>query len=271
MKSPFPGMDPYLEEHWRDVHHSFLTYARDEMQDHLPANLRARLEERVFVEPDEGPGRGIYPDVRVVEYPSRRGAAPSPVTDSDDAQAESSVALADSIVIHGESEPATEGYIEIIDVGSGNRVVTVIELLSVSNKFAGEGQEKYLQKQREYRRGGVSLVEIDLLRSGQRVLAAPRSRVPPNYRTTYQVCVARGWRPSEWEVYAVPLRRALPNIKIPLRQTDAEISLNLQALIDRCYHNGRYDDIDYGAEPNPPLEAEDAAWAGELLKSRGLR
>ena len=42
MKSPFPGMDPYLEEHWRDVHHSFLTYARDEMQDRLPANLRAR-------------------------------------------------------------------------------------------------------------------------------------------------------------------------------------------------------------------------------------
>ncbi len=271
MRSPFPGMDPYLEEHWRDVHHSFLTYARDAMQDHLPTNLRARLEERVFVEPEEGPGRGIYPDVRVVEYPPRGGAAPGAAAQPRDVEGETSVALADSIVIQGESEPATEGFIEIIDVSSGNRVVTVIELLSVSNKFAGEGQEKYLQKQREYRQGQVSLVEIDLLRGGQRVLAVPRGRVPPNYRTTYQFCVTRGWRPSEWQVYAVPLRRALPPITIPLRQTDEEISLDLQALIDRCYHNGRYDDIDYRADPRPPLESEDAAWADELLKGRGLR
>ena len=52
MKSPFPGMDPYLEEHWRDIHHRFLTYACDELQELLPRDLRARLEERVFVEPD---------------------------------------------------------------------------------------------------------------------------------------------------------------------------------------------------------------------------
>src|SRR5262249_5610122 len=109
MKSPFPGMDPYLEEHWRDVHHSFLTYARDDLQQHLPGNLRARLEERVFVEPDEGPGRGIYPDVRVVEYPSRGTEA-----ESAPATAEGGTALAESIVIHGEAEPATEGFIEII-------------------------------------------------------------------------------------------------------------------------------------------------------------
>ncbi len=269
MRSPFPGMDPYLEERWRDVHHRFLTYACDDLQGHLPDQLRARLEERVFVEPDEGPGRGIYPDVRVVEYPPRAGTAGTP--GSETSESEAGVAVIDSILIHGESEPATEGYIEIIDIGSGNRVVTVIELLSVSNKFAGEGQEKYLQKQREYRQGGVSLVEIDLLRSGQRVLAVPRSRVPPNYRTTYQVCVTRGWRPSEWQVYPVPLRRALPTISIPLRQTDAEVPLDLQALIDRCYHNGRYDDIDYRTEANPPLDAEDAAWADQLLKSSGLR
>jgi hypothetical protein len=265
MKSPFPGMDPYLEEHWRDVHHSFLTYARDDLQEHLPGALRARLEERVFVEPDDGPGRGIYPDVRVIEYPSRRGS-PEPA-----AAAESGVAVAESIVIRGESEPTTEGYIEVIDVGSGNRVVTVIELLSVSNKFPGEGQEKYLQKQREYRRGGVSLVEIDLLRSGQRVLAVPRNRVPQNFRSTYQVCVTRGWRPSEWEVYRVPLQTALPKIKIPLRQTDAEVTLDLQSLIARCYRNGRYDDIDYHLEPNPPLEAADAAWSNEWLKTEGRR
>jgi len=28
MKSPFPGMNPWLEQRWRDLHHAFLTYAR---------------------------------------------------------------------------------------------------------------------------------------------------------------------------------------------------------------------------------------------------
>lgn len=35
MASPFPGMDPYLEQHWGDVHPSFITYARDQLQPHL--------------------------------------------------------------------------------------------------------------------------------------------------------------------------------------------------------------------------------------------
>jgi hypothetical protein len=139
MKSPFPGMDPYLESHWRDIHHSFLTYARDALQEHLPGDLRARLEERVFVEPDFDEARSIYPALRV------------------------------------------------------------IELLSESNKYPGEGQSQYLRKQREYLLGRVSLVEIDLLRSGKRVLAVPARWVPPSHRSTYQVCVVlhQGLRPAD--------------------------------------------------------------------------
>ena len=40
MTSPFPGMDPYLEQHWGDVHQAFITYLRDTLQLRLPANLR---------------------------------------------------------------------------------------------------------------------------------------------------------------------------------------------------------------------------------------
>ena len=72
MKSPFPGMDPYLEQHWGDVHQAFITYLRDALQLRLPAGLRARMQERVYIElPEEGRHES-YPDVRVFEYPGRR-------------------------------------------------------------------------------------------------------------------------------------------------------------------------------------------------------
>src|SRR5437868_1785260 len=71
MKSPFPGMDPYLEQHWRDVHASLIIYARDQLQPQLPGKLVARVEERLVVEPEDGDGRSIFPDVRVVEQPSK--------------------------------------------------------------------------------------------------------------------------------------------------------------------------------------------------------
>src|SRR5262249_45102023 len=73
MASPFPGMDPYLERHWGDVHHSLITYVRDHLQRMLPKDLRARVEERVFVESPEDGYRAIIPDVRVIERGRRKG------------------------------------------------------------------------------------------------------------------------------------------------------------------------------------------------------
>ena len=71
MPNPFLGMDPYLEAHWGDVHQSLITYARDQLQAQLPADLRARVQERMFVEMPEGVHRPVYPDVRVIERPIR--------------------------------------------------------------------------------------------------------------------------------------------------------------------------------------------------------
>jgi len=48
--------------------------------------------------------------------------------------------------------------------------------------------------------------------------------------------------------------------------------LDLQGLIDQCYRNGGYDeDIDYKAEPVPPLDPDDARWADALLRKKGKR
>ena len=219
------------------------------------------MEERVFVQTDEGPQCSVYPDVRVTER-GWGGASEATAVGTS---------VAEPLVVHVEDEPVTESFIEILEAGSGHRVITVIEVLSPANKVPGEGQELYLRKQRERKEGRVSLVEVDLLRSGQHVLALARGHIPPSHRTPYQVCVRRGWRPTAFAVYRVPLRERLPTIAIPLRETDADVPLDLQTLLDQAYRNGRYDDIDYHSEPDPPLDPADAAWADELLRRKGLR
>ena len=262
MPSPFPGMDPYLESHWGDVHHRLITYACDQMQARLPSDLRARIDERVFVESPEGEEQARIPDLRVIK--GGRGKKKK--------SARVNGAKTGNPLVVTLDDPVTEGYIEIRDTRSGGRVVTVIEVLSPTNKDPGEGREAYLKKRRELRQGCVSLVEIDLVRAGKRQLLFPPGRLPQEYRTPYLVCVHRGWQLAEVEVYRVPLRDPLPTIKVPLRQTDADVLLDLQPLIEQCYRNGGYeDDIDYRADPEPPLEKEDARWADALLRKAGLR
>jgi hypothetical protein len=264
MLSPFPAMDPYLEQFWGDVHLRLITYSCDALQKHLPADLRARMGERVFVEPADGLGRNIIPDVRVVE----RGRPQEGTLETGNG-----IAVAEPLVVHLEQdEPVRQGFIEIIDIKSGRRVVTVIEILSPSNKIPGPGRELYLKKQEELRAGGVSLVEIDLVRTGARVLSCPFDRIPEGHRTPYAACARRGWKPLEIEYYRIPLRERLPAIRIPLRRDDRDVALDLQAVLDRCYEEGRYgNDIDYREEPEPPLGSEDARWAEALLREQGRR
>jgi hypothetical protein len=255
-------MDPYLEKYWHEVHQSLIIYSRDLLQPSLPAELRTRIQQRVFVEEDVGLTRVIYPDVHIVEHPQAWPTAEA---------TETSVALEEPILVVPSDVPLTEGYIEIVDAASGNRVVTVIGFLSPTNKVPGEGQNLYLQKQREVIEARANLVEIDLTRSGHRVLALPADKIRRSHRTTYQVCVYRCQRRAHFEVYRVPLTLRLPVVRIPLRPSDPDVTLDLQALIDQCYAMGRYDDLDYRAEPNPPLEADEAALVHNLLKTKGLR
>jgi hypothetical protein len=163
----------------------------------------------------------------------------------------------------------TEGFIEVVEAGTRDRVVTVIEVLSPSNKRPGPGRTDYLRK---LARGRINAVEIDLVRGGRRGLAPPSSRLPKSHRTPYLVAVRRGRRPDLREVYRAPLGERLPAIRVPLRRDDADVTLELQPLVDLAYRNGRYAErVDYRAEPDPPLDPEDAAWADTLLKARGLR
>lgn len=262
--SPFPGMDPYLQSHWRDVHTRLMVYAVDQLQEQLPADLLARVEEGVEVD-WEGDVRTVLPDVRVEEDFSQW----PPVGDAETG----GLALASAVVAEPLVVPVddTTRRVEIIDSKSGNRVVTVIEILSPTNKQPGSGMEQYRRKQLEDIAGGVNLVEVDLIRGGAFALAVPESRLTPRYRTPFLVCVRRRVRFNEAELYRAPLEERLPAIRIPLRPVDKDAVLDLQALINQCYVKGRYNRIDYREEPDPPFLTAEQAWADPLLRQAGRR
>jgi hypothetical protein len=268
MSNPFPGMNPYLEAHWGDVHARLIMYASDQLQAQLPATLRARVEERVYLEVPDEPRRSFYPDVSVVER-----SLPGDV--SGEQFASSAMAVAekadDPLVIHIENEVITETFIEIREVASGNRVITAIEFVSPANKRQGVGRQQYLVKQEHLRAGEINSVEIDLLRTEENVIAVAPETVAEHYRTPYRACVWRAARPLAYEYYRMPLKERLPRISIPLRKGEKDVVLDLQALIGQCYKNGGYDDIDYTRDPVPPLIGEDVKWADSLLRAAGLR
>lgn len=268
-KSPFPGFDPYVQPFWRDVHAALIVYTRERLNPGLPGDLRARIEERRVVEkPFDQPTwqRDVVPDLFVVER--KKGSSWRGRGENE----EGGLAVADPIEFKTLAQPTRETYIEIIEPGAGGRVVTVIEFLSPTNKTPGEGMDMYLTKQREYRRAGLSLVEIDLVRGGKHVLALPKTAVPEKMEGWPLICVCEGWQPTLMKFYPLDLRKRIPNFAVPLRETDAQVALDLQTVFDRCFEVGEYGlDIDYREDPKHPLSAGEAAWADALLREKGLR
>lgn len=255
-------MDPYLEANWRDVHATLIVYMRDQIQPQLGGPLRARVEERLVVETPLDEAREIYPDVRVFES---KASAREPL-------AQGAIATAEPLVIPCPREEITETFIEILDRSDGDQLVTVIELLSPSNKLRGNGRNQYQRKQQELYDANINMVEIDLTRGGRRELLLRQDRIPLSHQTTFQTCVYRATgRRTQFEIYAMSLQKPLPSIQIPLREQDADARIELQQLIEQAYQNGAYDDIDYAKPPIPPLNEEDAAWAQQLLKVAGSR
>jgi len=259
-KSPFPGMDPFLEFHWRDVHHALVTYTRDQLQQQLPAELLARMQERVIIADQDQIAGSRYPDVHVVEFPSRGLGGGTALAVEE--------AVVAPYIVEYHATPLTETYIEILDAASGHRVVTVIEFLSPTNKLAGSGREEYLRKRHECLDSGTHLVEVDLTRTGPRASVLPLDLIPPQHHSTYIVCVSRLTPRRQLEYYPIPLPTPLPSFRIPLRPKDQDVILRLQPLVDQAYANGRYHTLDYRRALEPPLSQDEASWTDELLRQR---
>lgn len=259
MKSPFPGMDPYLEQHWEDVHTRLIGYIADALQPQLTDDLIARMEEKVYVEDtEEGETRLRRPDVRVVEYPGF--LQPS--------AGDTATALLDEpMLLEPVGDPIRQRSVLIYD-SAGHRIITAIEVLSPWNKSPGKAVREYLDKRKKYINSEMNLVEIDLVRTGDWTEMIGSYLIPERGLTTYRVTVTQPDETGPYH-YPVSIRRKLPTIKIPLRAHDTPARLNLQELIEKAYAMGRYDRIDYARPCKPLFEGPEKEWAEGILKETG--
>ncbi len=173
-------------------------------------------------------------------------------------------------------EPLHHPYIEVRDAAQGHVLITLIEIASPSNKRHGIDRRAYLQKQREVLDSNASLIELDLLRTGERLLSnlflqeEIESIVPA---PDYLVLVNRAWQrigtDQDYEIFPVFLTEMLPVIPIPLRPNQEETLLDLQFAFQRAYDGGPYrrGAVDYSKPPHPPLTGEWVAWAEEKVRA----
>jgi hypothetical protein len=183
--------------------------------------------------------------------------------------------VTEPIVIHVSSDDVREPFLDIyVPQSGGARLVTSIDILSPTNKAPGShGRKPYRKKQREILRSKVHLVEIDLLRGGRHTTAVPLANGLRQFRPfDYHVCVRRFDHPRDYLVYPIRLEQRLPSIAVALLPDVSPVPIDLQAVFDQSYDAGPYRRSIRYAEvtPVPPLRPEQAEWAAQLLRAKGL-
>ena len=229
----FPGFNPYLElpAYWPDFHSTFINYWREAIADSLPHEYEASIGEHVYlVEIDPDSRKRIAPDVAIAD----RGS------DAHYPTAGTAVATLEPVTI-----PVTildgprETHIEILH-RPDRSLVTTIGLLSPTNK-QNHGRADYLMKRNALMKQSVHLVELDLLRGGERLpFAGP---LPP---ADYYYVVSDYNRRPDCDVYCWNLKQPLPTLPIPLRTPDADILVSLAEVFQTAFARGRFERrIDY--------------------------
>lgn len=227
MPSPFPGMDPYLEDEklWPPFQHQLVNCLYQILLPGLVDRYRARVCQRVYA---------------------------------------TEQALFTSVV----REEHHEEYVEIRQRTDG-RLITLLDVVSPANRTTAEGRKAYLDKRREGRSAGCSLVEIDLVLQGQPMLDYSRDGLPD---WDYGVTVTRASQPERYEIYTATLQKRLPRFRLPLASDDRDTVLDLQAAFSRAFEQGSFlAKIDYKRDPVTALSPEDKTWLGERLKEQKQR
>jgi hypothetical protein len=265
MKSPFPGMDPYIENSglWTDFHDDLVAEMKRALALVLPERYFVQLGERSYIVLAGTNGkeeRPFYPDVGVEasREQERVAKASGGVAVAEPAAEGAAVTMRAFI-----DEHFRENFIEIYESDPEMRLVTSIEVLSPSNKRRGsEGWEQYLRKRNALLLGSANLVEIDLLRGGQRM-----PMVEPWPNSPYYLLVGRQSRVPYCRVWPVHFQEMLREIPVPLASPDPDVPLALQPLIEAVYERSRYARrIDYTKPLDPPLTPEQTTWLQGRLR-----
>lgn len=158
MPSPFPGMNPYLERVavWDSFHPHFITTAFAQLAAQVRPKYVVDIETRLYIhEPPADRRYRTTTDLGVTGPGSGTSGATATI-------APLYLTLADAVEIE------SVGFLTIRE-RAGDEVVTALELLSRSNKYAGEDRVQYLGNRAELLRSRTHPVEIDLLRGGPRM------------------------------------------------------------------------------------------------------
>ncbi len=267
MKSPFPGMDPYIEvSHlWEDFHIHLIDEIYRALSDVLPDRYIVRGGERSYVAlacpDDEEDKRSFQPDVAVT---SRRKPAKATRQSKGSAGGLAVQNAPGSVMMQAlVKADYREPFLEIRQVDPEHKLVTGIEVLSPSNKRPNtKGWRLYQRKRLAYLSGYANFVELDLLRRGRRM---PMVSAWPD--SPYYLLVCRKKQAPRCSVWPAYLTEPLPAIPIPLIPPDADISLDMQPFVEDIYARSRYErDIDYSRPLSPPLSTAEAAWLQERLR-----
>lgn len=261
MASPFPGMNPYLEESniWPGFHHRLADELAGQLNARIGPKYYADVEVRtVFEEVAIAVPRTIYPDVGIYE-PSNLEPVPGPVA--------MAVAISPAPVQRLTTVGQTRLHAVRVYLTETDELVTSIEILSPSNKRVGEGLEAYRRKRAQLLLSPVHLVEIDLLRGGER---PGREVVAPPLEADYILLVNRcraGDEPRISEIWPVALNEPLPVLPVPLLPPDPDVALELSAALQAVYVRAGYAWRIHYQPPVPPpeLRPEMAAWLKQLL------
>lgn len=246
MTPNFPGMNPYLEhpELWTEVHSWLIVELARFLNPLLVPKYRVAVEKRVY---SDSLLIGI-PDVSVFQ----RGSE-VPTTGGTTSTLNRPIK-----VTVPTPEEVRESYLEIREIATG-QVITVIEVLSPTNKRSGEGRNQYNIKRLKILSSPTNLVEIDLLRSGDSLPIAG------GIESDYRILVSRATLRPEAELYPFNLRDPIPVFPVPLQSADVEPLISLQEILQQVYQSAALDlAIDYLVQPVPPLSNDDFEWVQTL-------
>lgn len=259
MPSPFPGMDPYLEgpNLWEGFHANLATEIQSQLNPYLRPKYVATLTPRV-----------VYDEVLIARrpYTIKPDVGVWQVGESGPAYEQTAATIPPAPLV-GEvavPEPVREQRIEIRQVETGE-LVTAVELLSPVNKRRGhDAHRAYLRKRRDLLRTDVNLMEVDLLRIGERPpILTPLPDEP------YFIFLHRGRSKGRVEIWPIPLRQPLPVVPVPLLEPDPDVPLDFNRVMQTIYDRAAYDlVIDYSQPPPWPkrFRSEDWAWMADLLQ-----